>query len=812
MQWTSTPFYSFIGLIMCLNAASSAAPSDVNARVNDLLPRMTLQEKIGQLVQINNFNGTLPESLAERLRQGRVGSMLNEGNPSVSTEIQRIAMEESRLGIPLIMGRDVIHGFRTIFPIPLAQAATWDPNLVQACAQVAAREAAEAGYQWTFAPMMDICRDPRWGRIAEGFGEDPYLASQFAAAMVKGFQGRDLADPHTIAACAKHFVGYGAAEGGRDYDTANIPEGLLRDVYLPPFKAAVDAGVATVMSSFNEINGIPSSGNPFILRQILRREWTFSGFVVSDWRATAEMIEHGFCRDLNDVAQTALRAGVDMEMQSTAYQDHLAALIQTGQVPESLLDEAVRAILGVKARLGLFERPFPYSAQPSSPPRPESLHLAQTIATESVVLLKNQNQCLPLAASKLTSVAVIGPLADDPYEVLGTWNRDGHPEDTVTPLAAIKSLAGKAIQVHYAQGIPTTRSRETAGFQAAVTQARQSDVILLFVGEEAILSGEAHSRAYLDLPGCQNALVEALAQTGKPLVLIVLAGRPLTIGEVSQHADAVLYAWHPGTQTGPALADLLFGVTSPSGKLPITFPKTEGQIPVYYAHKNTGRPPQGKQLTMIDDIPVHAAQSSLGDAARYLDIGYKPLYPFGYGLSYTHFQYDQLNLSATRFTRNDTLTASIRLSNTGARDAAEVVQLYTRDLVASVTRPVRELKAFKRIFLKAGQAKTVTFHLPISRLGFHNQAMDYVVEPGQFQLWIGPDSDSGLRGQFTVLPPPPGRIDGPVFFGIDRLNRHFASGPGVGGAGGQSDRRPVSRRCERHSPWSTTQRNRPRRP
>jgi beta-glucosidase len=730
--------------------AAQAPAADADHRAGELLARMTLAEKIGQLVQVNAQGGTLPDALRQRVREGRIGSMLNEIVPAASLELQRIAVEESRLGIPLLMGRDVIHGYRTIFPIPLGQAAAWDPELVQAAAAVAAKEAAGAGFQWTFAPMMDIARDPRWGRIAEGFGEDPHLASVLAAAMVRGFQGDRLSDPSRIAACAKHFAGYGAAEGGRDYDTAWIPEGLLRDVYLPPFKAAVDAGVATVMTSFNEINGVPSSGSDFLLRRVLRGEWGFKGFVVSDWNSMSEMIAHGFAADLDDVAAKSLGAGVDMEMQSTAYSDHLEALVRAGKLPETLVDDAARSVLRVKLELGLFDTRRPFTAKPPGPPGPEALALAKRAAVRSVVMLKNDGRLLPLARDK-AKVAVIGPLSDDPYEVLGTWNRDGHIEDSVTPLAAIRALLGQAERVRYVAGLPGTRSRDTTGLAEAVAAARESDVAVVFVGEEAILSGEAHSRAHLDLPGAQKELVDAVAATGKPLVLVVLAGRPLTIPDVFAKAQAVLYAWHPGTMTGPALADLLFGIESPSAKLPITLPKTEGQIPVYYAHKNTGRPPTDRKLTLIDDIPPRARQSSLGDASRYLDIGYEPLYPFGFGLSYTEFRYSNLRLSAGRVKKGDTLRVLVDVTNSGGRDGQEIVQLYVRDLVASLTRPVKELKAFERVRIPAGETKAVELALPVSSLGFHDASMRYVVEPGAFKLWVGGDSRSGLESGFEVV-------------------------------------------------------------
>jgi beta-glucosidase len=733
--------------VLCVTA--HAAERDVERRANELVAKMTLPEKIGQLVQINDYDGAIPESLKQRLREGRVGSMLNEIVPAASQEIQRIAVEESRLGIPLLMGRDVIHGYRTIFPIPLGQAAAWEPQLVTDAASVAAEEAAAAGFQWTFAPMMDVARDPRWGRIAEGFGEDPHLASVLAAAMVRGFQGEDPSAPNRIAACAKHFAGYGAAEGGRDYDSAWIPEGLLRDVYLPPFKAAVDAGALTVMTSFNEINGVPSTGSEFLLRRVLRGEWGFKGLVVSDWESTAEMIAHGYSRDLKHAAEQSIAAGVDLEMQSTAYADHLEALVTSGAVPVRLVDEAVRNVLRVKLQVGLFDTRRPFAAALPAAPSPRARELAKSAALKSVVLLKNEAALLPLA--RAASVAVIGPLADDPYEVLGTWNRDGQIADTVTPLAAIRTLLADAARVRYAQGLPHSRSRDVAGLPAAVEAARQSDVALVFVGEEAILSGEAHSRAHLDLPGAQRQLVDEVAATGKPVVLVVLAGRPLTIPDVFDKARAVLYAWHPGTMTGPALADLLFGVESPSGKLPVTFPKTEGQIPVYYAHKNTGRPPTARKLTLLDDIPLRARQSSLGDAARYLDIGYEPLYPFGYGLSYTSFRYANLRLASARAKRSETLRVLVDLTNTGSRAADEVAQLYVRDLVGSLTRPVKELKGFRRVRLAAGETQTVAFDVPVETLGFHGLSMRYVVEPGAFRLWVGGDSQSGLETGFEVI-------------------------------------------------------------
>lgn len=723
--------------------------SDLDKRVEELLAKMTLAEKIGQMIQIAGPKGPIPDELKRHLREGRIGSMLNVTDPDINREIQRIAVEESRLGVPLIMARDVIHGYRTIFPIPLAQAATWDPGLAESCAHAAAKEARSAGYQWTFAPMMDITRDPRWGRIAEGFGEDPLLAARFAAAVVRGFQGGDLSAPDSVAACAKHFAGYGAAEGGRDYDTANIPENLLRDVYLPPFKSAIDAGVATIMSAFNEINGVPATGNVMLLRRILRDEWKFSGFVVSDWRAPAEMIDHGFCEDMKDAAVKSLLAGIDMEMQSSAFSEHLEKLVMDGAVPETLVDDAARRILRIKFRLGLFEKRTLYSAKAADAPCLENRRLAKIAALKSIVLLKNEKRLLPLS-KEIRSLAVIGPLADDAYEVLGTWNRDGHAEDTVTPLAAIRSFLGESTAIHYSPGLDYSRSTDTSRFAQAFELARQSDAVLLFAGEESILSGEGHSRAHLNLPGAQDALIAGIAGAGKPVVLIILAGRPLTIGSISQKADAVLYAWHPGTMGGPALVDLIFGNEAPSGKLPVTFPRAEGQIPVYYAHKSTGRPPEKISLTMMEDIPLRAYQSSLGDAARYLDIGYRPLYPFGYGLSYTEFAYANLKMSSHRIRMGESFRVTVDVTNTGGAEAEEVVQLYVRDLTACLTRPVKELKDFSRIRLKPKESKTVAFSLSTSLLGFHNAERRYVVEPGKFNLWIGGDSQAPLMTEFHI--------------------------------------------------------------
>jgi len=709
--------------------------------IGALLARMTLKEKIGQLRQVSGAS-PVGESL---IRSGGVGSFFNIVDVETCNRYQRIALEESPHGIPLLMGRDVIHGFRTVLPIPLGQAASWNPELVEEGASMAAREASTCGINWTFAPMVDIARDPRWGRIAEGNGEDPFLGSAMGAAMVRGFQGTRLADPEKIAACAKHYVGYGAAEGGRDYNTTLIPEATLRDVYLPPFKACVDAGVASVMSAFNDLNGVPASGNAHTLRRILREEWGFEGVVVSDWTSIREMVVHGFSEDERSAAVAALSAGVDMEMVSTCYADHLEALVEEGTVPLVWIDEAVRRILRLKSRLGLFENPYVDPSRRRVLLAPAHREVARRLARQTLVLLKNEGAVLPLS-EKMGSIAVVGPLADSPVDQLGCWVMDGKPEDTITPLTAIRERVGSAVAVHYAPGLPTSRSVDTSGFREAVRAGEVSDMILLFVGEEASLSGEAHSRAFLDLPGAQESLVEALAETGKPLVVVVMAGRPLTLTRIMAKASALLIAWHPGTMGGPAIADVLFGDESPSGKLPVTFPRTVGQVPLYYNHKNTGRPP----LPDAPSIPLGTPLDPVGYVSCYLDVDPTPLFPFGYGLSYSRFEYANLRLSAERIRPSESLSVSVQLRNVGGRVAEEVVQLYVRDLVGSVTRPVKELKGFKRVRLGPGESCTVTFTLGAEDLAFHNAAGRRVTEPGKFHLWVGGSSVEGLRGEFEL--------------------------------------------------------------
>ena len=733
--------------VSCTQVANKGSDAATEKKVESLLSRMTLEEKIGQMNQITSYGNI--EDMSSLIKKGEVGSILNEVDPVRINALQRVAMEESRLGIPLLIARDVIHGFKTIFPIPLGQAASFNPQIAKDGARVAAIEASSVGIRWTFAPMIDIARDPRWGRIAEGCGEDTYLTSVMGAAMVEGFQGDSLNSPTSIAACPKHFVGYGAAEGGRDYNSTFIPERRLRNVYLPPFEAATKAGAATFMTSFNDNDGIPSTGNAFILKDVLRGEWGFDGLVVTDWASASEMISHGFAADSKEVAMKSVNAGVDMEMVSYTFVKELPALIKEGKVKESTIDEAVRNILRVKYRLGLFDAPYVDEKQPSVMYTPSHLKVAKQAAVESAILLKNDKEVLPLQES-LKTVAVVGPMANAPYEQLGTWIFDGEKAHTQTPLNAIKEMVGDKVQVIYEPGLAYSREKNLAGVAKAAAAAARADVILAFVGEEAILSGEAHCLADLNLQGDQSALITALAKTGKPVVTIVMAGRPLTIGQEVEESTAVLYSFHPGTMGGPALADLLWGKAVPSGKTPVTFPKMVGQIPVYYAHNNTGRPATRNEV-LLDDIAVEAGQTSLGCTSFYMDAGFDPLFPFGYGLSYTTFKYSNVKLSSASLKKDDVLTVTFDLENTGKYKGTEVAQLYIQDKVGSVTRPVKELKRFTRVTLKPGEKKNVSFELPISELAFWNIDMVKVVEPGDFGLWVATDSQSGEEVFFKVV-------------------------------------------------------------
>lgn len=733
-----------LGVLCLLNLFMGySQQKNYDKEIEQLLSKMTLEEKIGQMNQLN-FNG-MSDKLVQQIKKGEVGSLLNIIDPKQVNELQKVALENSRLGIPMIIGRDVIHGFKTIFPIPLGQAASFDPQIVEAGAHVAATEARELGVNWTFAPMLDISRDARWGRIAESLGEDPYLAGELGAAMVKGFQGKNLSDPTSIAACVKHFIGYGAAEGGRDYNSTNIPPHLLYNVYLVPFKKAIDAGAATLMTSFNDNDGIPASGNEYLLKDVLRKDWKFDGFVVSDWASMTEMLAHGFAKDAREVAKISASAGVDMEMVSGAYSHNLKGLVESGEVSIADVDNSVRNILRVKFRMGLFENPYVDTNKPSTLYSAEHLQTAKDAAIKSAILLKNDN-VLPLKEN--VKIAVIGPLANAPHDQMGTWVFDGDKNHTVTPLKALQTTY-KNINYVYEPALTFSRDKNTANFEKAKQAAASADVAIVFLGEEAILSGEAHSLSNINLIGVQSDLLKAVKSAGKPVVLVIMAGRPLTIERDLPYADAVLYNFHPGTMGGPAILDLLFGKANPSGKLPATFVREVGQIPMYYNHFNTGRPAPENVMT-LDQIELEAGQTSLGNTSFYLDSGKDPLYPFGFGLSYSTFEYSNLALSASSIPMGGELPAKVTVRNTSKVDGTEVVQLYIRDLVGSIVRPVKELKGFERVDLKAGESKTVEFKLSTNDLAFYGRDLVKKTEPGDFDLWIGSSSKDGLKAQFSI--------------------------------------------------------------
>ncbi len=724
--------------VLALASCSTEPKSDIDRKVDELLSKMTLHEKVGQMNQLSGGAW-----LVDQAAKGEVGSILNCVDPAEINAVQKAAVEESRLGIPILVSRDVIHGFRTIFPIPLGQAATFDPAIVEKGARIAAVEATASGVRWTFSPMLDIARDPRWGRVAEGSGEDPYLDALMGVAMVKGYQGDDLSDPTSLAACIKHFVGYGAAEGGRDYNTTMISERSLRNTYFPAFKATAEAGAATLMTSFNEIDGIPSTGNKWLLKDILRDEWGWDGMVVTDWNSAGEMIAHGFSRDLKHTAEQAINAGVDMDMMSYGFIQYVEELVKEGKVSEKEIDRAVRNILKLKFELGLFENPYvDETASAKVDYAPEHLEAAKQCAIESAVLIKNDG-VLPLSGAR--TILVTGPLADAPYEQMGTWAFDGQKEHTVTPLAALR----QEYDVIWEPGLDYSRDKDMSDFAKVRRAASRADAAVVFVGEEAILSGEAHSLSNLYLQGAQSELIAEVAKAGKPVVAVVIAGRPLTIERDLANCDAMLYSFHPGTMGGPALADLIKGKAVPSGKLPMTFLRDAGQAPFYYNHNNSGRPCNGTE-TLLNDIPIAAGQTSLGCTSYYLDTGYGPLFPFGYGLSYTTFEYGKPSVEKAELGRDDVLKVSFELKNTGKYEGTEVAQLYVQDKVGSVVRPVRELKRFERVTLAPGESRTVTFELPVSELAFWNIDMEYVVEPGDFRLWVAGDSASGTPVDFIV--------------------------------------------------------------
>ncbi|WP_299799757.1 beta-glucosidase BglX [uncultured Carboxylicivirga sp.] len=713
-------------------------------QIEELLAQMSIDDKIGQTAlrgTSSRVKGALSEEFKQAVRDGQVGSVLNVMNVEYVKELQGIAVEESRLGIPLIFARDVIHGFKTIFPIPIGLAASWDEQTAYDCARVSALEASSQGIRWTFAPMLDIARDSRWGRVAESPGEDPYLASILAKAYIRGFQGDSLSDPSSMAACAKHFLGYGAAIGGRDYNSVVIHNAEMQNIYLPPFKAAIDAGSATIMSSFNDINGIPATGNRFILRDILRDQLGFNGFVVSDWNSVTEMIPHGFAADEKEAGKLSAIAGLDMEMTSAAYQKHLKQLIESGEVSMDVLDDMVRNILRVKIQLGLFESPYIPDHHPGQMYADESLASAYDAAVNSFVLLKN-NKVLPLNTSD--KIFLTGPLSDAPHDQLGTWSFDGDKAHTVTVKDAFESNSS----TQFINGLNYSRDTSKKQFRATLAKAQKADVIVFVGGEEAILSGEAHSRADIRLPGIQEELLLELSQTGKPIVLVIMAGRPINIMAVLPHVDAVLMAWHPGTNGGPALYDVLTGSREPGGRLPITWPKSAGQSPIYYNQKNTGRPADKESFVHMDDIPVGAWQSSLGNKSHYLDAGFLPAFPFGYGLTYTSFDYSNLQLSDTTMNDAGNIKMIVTLTNTGSRKGTEIVQLYLQDQTASITRPVKELKDYQKVTLLAGESREIEFIINASQLTFYNNDNKMVLEPGVFNVFVGGNSQHVLSNSF----------------------------------------------------------------
>jgi beta-glucosidase len=725
-------------------ATGLAQVRTIDQRIDSVLQLMTLEEKVGQLNQYNgNWGATGPITedgdKLHQVREGMVGSMLNVTGVGHTRQLQEIALQ-SRMKIPLLFGQDIIHGYRTTFPLPLAEAASWDLPAIELSARIAATEAAAAGVHWTFAPMVDIARDPRWGRVMEGAGEDPYLGSLIAAARVRGFQGRGLGNTDAIMACAKHFAAYGAAVGGRDYNSVDVSEHMLWDVYLPPFKAAAAAGVATFMNSFNDLNGIPATGNRHLQRDILKGRWNFSGFVVSDWGSVGEMIQHGYVKNNYEAALAAITAGCDMDMESRSYIGHLGELVKDGKVPVLLIDEAVRRILRKKFEMGLFDDPFRYCDKEREQKEWDNvanLRVSRVMAEKSIVLLKNDKRLLPL--SKNTRViAFIGPLVKSVRDNLGFWSYEW-PDDTariVTQWQGVQHKIGKDTRLLYARGCGI-RDSSTRDFAEAVDVARRADVVILSVGEAGDMTGEAKSRSNIHLPGVQEDLIRAVQATGKPVVVLINAGRPLVFNWTADHVPAILYTWWLGTEAGDAIADVLFGDYDPSGKLPISFPRTEGQIPIYYDHFSTGRPAKDENETNY--------------RSAYIDLPNSPKYCFGYGLSYTRFEYGGLSLDKKVLHAGDSLSVSVTVTNAGNFDGEETVQLYIRDLVASFVRPVKELKAFRKVFLKKGETRVVRFVLTEEDLKFYGADGERIVESGDFKVFVGGSSAEVKEAGFMLM-------------------------------------------------------------
>ena len=754
-------------LLLCLSGRPQSAAADaanfaspgIDARAGALLARMTLEEKVGQLNQVSASLATGPahdsRGIDELVRRGLVGSILNAKSGPETNAFQREALENSRLRVPILFGLDVIHGFMTIFPIPLGLSASWDTGLIEQTARCAAREAAGQGIRWTFSPMVDIARDPRWGRIAEGAGEDPYLGSAIARAYVRGYQGRSLGDPNSIVACAKHFVGYGAAEGGRDYNTTEISERTLREIYLPPFRAAVREGAGSLMSAFNALNGVPASANALTLGRILRDEWAFRGFVVTDWTAVREVGVHGIADDLPTAARKCFLAGADMDMVSLSYLSELPALVRSGAVPSERLDDAVRRVLRVKLALGLFERPFAAEPGAKAQVTEEDRGLARRAAEESFVMLENRAvrggaPLLPLKGAPGRRIALIGPLADGAKDMLGSWSCQGRPEDVATLRSALEARAARdGIALSYCGGSGIYGGGEEIA--QAVAAARQADVAIVALGERGVDSGEAASRSHLDLPGNQEQLLEAVAGTGTPVVLIVFSGRPLAISWAAEHVPSIILAWFPGLEAGPALVRALFGEAEPGGRLTVSIPRSVGQVPIHYNSFNTGRPRR-------DPIGMELSNSEPPYVSGYIDEADSPLYPFGYGLAYTSFEYSPVRVNAAAVSARSLEEGKARLGigvdvrNTGPRDGTEIVQLYIRLRGTSVARPVRELKGFERVHLAPGETRRVEFALGRDELAFWNIDMKFQVEPGSLYVWAAPDSAHGSPARVEIQP------------------------------------------------------------
>ncbi|HEX2962280.1 MAG TPA: glycoside hydrolase family 3 N-terminal domain-containing protein [Ignavibacteriales bacterium] len=716
----------------------------VEERIDSVMRLMTLEEKIGQMNQLNgDWEQTGPITNSgnklEDVRTGKIGSMLNIMGFEHTKALQEAAMK-SRLKIPLLFGQDVIHGYRVTFPIPLAEAASWDMDAIYKSARIAATEAAASGIHWTFAPMVDIARDPRWGRVMEGAGEDPFLGSLIAKTRVKAFQGNGLGNLDAVMACAKHFAAYGAAIGGRDYNSVDMSLRILHEVYLPPFKAALDAGVSTFMNSFNDLNGIPATANSYLERDVLKGMWNFQGFVVSDWGSIGEMINHGFVKDSYEASLAAITAGNDMDMESRSYIANLAQLVKDGKVKEELIDSAVRRILRKKFEMGLFEDPFRYSneeREKNTLNRPEFIEASRDVARKSMVLLKNEKGILPLSKD-LKSIAVIGPLAKSEKDMQGFWSINWGKEDRlISPFEGLKNKAGNT-KLFYAEGCGIEDTSK-AGFNEAVELAKKVDLVIMVVGERYDMSGEAKSRSNIHIPGVQEDLIKAVQASGKPVVVLIMAGRPLVFNWTADNVPAIVYTWWPGSQAGNAIADVLYGSYDPSGKLPMTFPRSEGQIPVYYNYLNTGRP------APEDDSPAIYRSG-------YIDMVKSPRFPFGYGLSYTTFKYDNMKLSSSKMNNDGSVEVSCTISNTGKYAGEEVVQLYLRDLVSSPVRPVKELKDFRKIMLKPGESKTVSFTIDKEKLSFFNNNLEWITQPGKFDVMIGSSStDIRLKDSFELL-------------------------------------------------------------